>query len=199
MMTQDLNLILDLARESLANSCGMEIIMTDRKVKDMTQIAMMVVIITICSWISIPLTVPITMQTFAVFFAVKVLGGCKGTCAILIHILLGMVGVPVFAGFKAGLGHIVGPTGGYLLGFIIAGLFFWLMKKIVKKPKLDIVWMIIGLLLCYAFGTVWFSIAFAGSKGLGEILMLCVVPFVIPDVIKLVAADVLGGRIARII
>lgn len=71
------------------------------------------VLIAICSWISIPMTVPFTLQTFAVFLAVGVLGGKRGSLAVLIYILLGAVGIPVFAGFSGGIGVLLGNTGGY--------------------------------------------------------------------------------------
>ena len=74
------------------------------KTVDMAYIAMFAVMIAVCSWISIPATVPFTMQTFGVFLAVGVLGGKRGTLSVLIYLLLGMVGLPVFAGFSGGIG-----------------------------------------------------------------------------------------------
>ena len=84
---------------------------------DMAFIALFAVIIAVCSWISIPAAVPFTLQTFAVFTAVGVLGGKRGTLCVLVYLLLGAFGVPVFAGFSGGLGAVFGMTGGYLFGF----------------------------------------------------------------------------------
>ena len=91
------------------------------KTYDMVCIAVFAVIIAICSWISIPATVPFTLQTFAIFLTVGVLGGKKGSLAVLVYILLGAVGVPVFAGFSAGIGILFGNTGGYIVGFLEIG------------------------------------------------------------------------------
>ena len=70
----------------------------------MAYIAVFTVLIAICSWISIPMTVPFTLQTFAIFLSVSILGGKRGTIAVFIYVLLGVVGIPVFAGFSGGLG-----------------------------------------------------------------------------------------------
>ena len=80
--------------------------------KDMAYIALLVVLIAVCSWISIPSVVPFTMQTFGVFCAVGLLGGFRGTVAVLIYILMGLIGLPVFSNFNGGAGYLMGPTGG---------------------------------------------------------------------------------------
>ena len=87
--------------------------MSRGKTYDMVYIAVFAVVMAICSWISIPATVPFTLQTFGVFLAVGVLGGKRGTLSILVYILLGAVGVPVFAGFSGGIGSLFGNAGGY--------------------------------------------------------------------------------------
>ena len=97
-----------------------------KKTYDMAYIGLFVGLMAICSWISIPTAIPFTMQTFAVFLAVMILGGKRGTLAIVVYLLLGLVGVPVFAGFSAGPGVLFGTTGGYLIGFVFSGLLMWL-------------------------------------------------------------------------
>ena len=84
---------------------------TRSKTLDMVYIALFAVLIAICSWISIPATVPFTLQTFGVFVAVGTLGGKRGSLSVLIYLLLGAIGIPVFAGFQGGLGIILGNTG----------------------------------------------------------------------------------------
>lgn len=151
-------------------------------------------LITVCSWISIPLTVPFTLQTFAVFLAVLLLGGRRGTLSVLIYVLLGIVGIPVFSGYKGGIGVILGPTGGYIIGFIVSALIMWAFEHIQKKEKAvtSIISMLTGLLACYAFGTAWFY--FIYNKGtdtpasLSMILGWCVVPFILPDLAKILVA-----------
>ena len=85
---------------------------TKTKTYDLAYIAIFAVLIAICSWISIPATVPFTLQTFGVFIAAGVLGGKRGTLSVLVFILLGAVGIPVFANFSGGIGVLAGPTGG---------------------------------------------------------------------------------------
>ena len=170
---------------------------------DLARIALGAVVIIICSWISIPTAIPFTMQTFAVFLILGILGGKKGTLSIVIYILLGAIGIPVFAGFTGGIGIILGTTGGYILGFIFMGLLYWLFESLFgKKLSVTIISMIIGLFVCYAFGTAWFIFVYAGQSGaigIGTALAWCVVPFIVPDVIKMVLAIVISSRIRKYI
>ena len=160
--------------------------------KDMAYVAIMAVVIAICSWISIPTTVPFTLQTFAVFLAVGVLGGRRGTFAVLVFILLGAVGVPVFAGFQGGIGVLLGTTGGYIIGFLLSALLYWAMTRALgEKTPVMVAAMVLGLIVCYAFGTAWFMIVYArnaGAIGLGTALGWCVFPFIIPDLVKIALA-----------
>ena len=93
------------------------------KVLDLVYISIGAALIAICSWISIPTAVPFTLQTFAVFFVLLSLGGERGTLATLVYVLLGAVGVPVFAGFSGGIGILLGSTGGYIIGFLFTGTY----------------------------------------------------------------------------
>ena len=130
-----------------------------QKTLDMVYIAIFAVIIAVCSWISVPMVVPFTLQTFGVFCAVGLLGGKRGTLSVLIYVLLGAVGVPVFAGFSSGIGTLFGVTGGYIMGFIFTALIYWLITAIFgKKLWAIILGMVLGLLACYAFGTIWFMV-----------------------------------------
>ena len=174
---------------------------TKSKTYDMAYIAVFAVIMAICSWISIPAQVPFTLQTFAVFLAFGVLGGKRGTMAVLVYILLGAVGIPVFAGFTGGIGVLMGNTGGYILGFLGSALVMWALEKLPgKRSVIQIFSMIAGLLVCYAFGTLWFVAVYAattGSVGLITVLGWCVIPFIIPDLIKIGLAYMLAGRIRK--
>ena len=89
---------------------------------DMAYIALFAVLLTVCAWISVPLPVPFTLQTFAIFAALGILGGRRGTWAVAVYLLLGAVGLPVFSGFRGGLGALLGTTGGYILGFLALAL-----------------------------------------------------------------------------
>lgn len=171
------------------------------KTYDMAYTAVFAVLIAICSWISIPTVVPFTLQTFAVFLAVSVLGGRRGTLAIMVYILLGAVGSPVFAGFRGGIGVLLNTTGGYIIGFLFAGLMMWLMEKLFgRKIWAQIFGMILGMIAYLFVGTVWFMAVYlrqTGPVGLGTVLGWCVIPFLIPDMIKMLLALSLGNLLRR--
>ena len=171
------------------------------KTYDIVYIAVFAVIMAICSWISIPAAVPFTLQTFGVFIAVGVLGGKRGSVSVLVFILLGAIGIPVFANFSGGIGVLAGPTGGYIIGFLFSALLMWAMEKLPgKKSVMQIVSMIAGLIVCYAFGTVWFVIVYGrmnGPIGFTAALASCVVPFIIPDIIKIALAYVLSRKLRK--
>lgn len=170
---------------------------------DLVLIPLFSVLIAVCSWISIPTMVPFTLQTFAVCLAVGLLGGKRGTLSVLIYLLLGAVGVPVFAHFTGGMGILLGNTGGYLVGFLFTALVMWAFEKAAEKsfPVL-ILSMALGILVCYAFGTAWFLLVYTkanGPTGLLTVLGWCVFPFLIPDAVKVAAAAVLTRRLRRMI
>lgn len=166
---------------------------------DLVYIALGTVLISICAWTSIPATVPFTMQTFAMFFVLSALGGRRGTITIIVYILLGAVGVPVFSNFGSGVGVLFGKTGGYIVGFIFVGLLYWLIVHLLgKKLWVEILALIIGLAVCYAFGTVWFINIYTKANGgvaIATVLTWCVIPFIIPDLIKLGLALTLARRL----
>ena len=171
------------------------------RVVDLAYMAVCAALIAICSWISIPAAVPFTMQTFAVFCVLGLLGGKRGTISILVYILLGAVGLPVFAGFSGGIGILFGTTGGYIIGFIFVGLIYWAAEKLFgAKLPLRIAAMVLGLAVCYAFGTVWFMLVYARSSGaiaLATALGWCVLPFIVPDLVKMGLAVLLSERLRK--
>lgn len=166
---------------------------------DLAYIAVGAALIAICSWISIPLTVPFTLQTFAVFFILAALGGKRGTFSILVYILLGAIGVPVFAGFSSGIGVLLGNTGGYILGFLLSGIVYLVLTKLFGEHlPVQIIALVLGLALCYAFGTAWFMVVYTkanGAVGLGTVLSWCVFPFILPDLVKLALSLTIARRV----
>ena len=173
------------------------------KVLGLVYISIGAALIAICSWISIPTAVPFTLQTFAVFFVLLSLGGERGTLATLVYVLLGAVGVPFFAGFSGGIGVLLGSTGGYIIGFLFTGIIYIIFTKFVsKKIIVKIIALVLGLAVCYAFGTAWFMnvyIKTSGEVGLLTVLGWCVFPFIIPDLLKLALAVVIAKRIEPVI
>ena len=159
----------------------------------MTYCAIFSALLTLCAWLSIPMgTVAVTMQTFGIFLTLLLLGGKRGTLAISLYLLLGAVGLPVFSGFQGGFGALLGVTGGFLWGFLILGLLYWILEGFGKIPAL-----IAGLLACYGCGCLWFSVYSGG--GLGFILLQCVLPYLIPDAVKLWLAWTLAKRLKKVI
>lgn len=177
--------------------------MTEKRslTRRMTYTALMAVLIVICSWITVPAPVPFTLQTFAVFCAVGMLGGEMGAVSVLLYILLGAVGLPVFSGFSGGIGHLLGPTGGYIVGFIFSALAYWLVTRLLgEKPLIMVIAMTLGLLVCYAFGTAWFIFVYSrrvAAIGLMQALGMCVFPFIIPDAVKIGCAMVVVSQLRR--
>ena len=167
----------------------------------MAYIALFAVLLTVCAWISVPLPVPFTLQTFAIFAALGILGGRRGTWAVAVYLLLGAVGLPVFSGFRGGLGALLGTTGGYILGFLAQALVYWLVTALLgERLPMMAAAMVLGLVVCYAFGTAWFVVLYtrtAGPMTVGAALGMCVLPFVIPDLVKLGLALVLSRRLGK--
>ena len=168
-------------------------------IRDIAYIAVFTALMAVCSWISIPTAIPFTLQTMGVFLAVGLLGGKRGTLAVTAYVLLGAVGAPVFANFSGGLGVLMGQTGGYILGFIGSALVMWAMERLPGRRT----WvlgasMVLGLAVCYAFGTVWYMAVYAQrgeSTTLGAVLAVCVAPFLIPDGVKIALALLLTSRL----
>ncbi len=171
--------------------------------RDIAVTAMGVALIAVCSWLSIPMTVPFTMQTFAVCLVTAVFGLRLGLPAVVCYLLLGAVGAPVFAGFKGGPAALLGPTGGYLIGFLFTALTVGLaVDRWGRKLPVLIVSMALGILLCYTFGTAWFIFVYSRSSGpigLGTALSWCVLPYLIPDAAKIALAAFLTGVLTPIL
>lgn len=173
------------------------------KTLDLAYVGLAVALIAICSWISIPTAIPFTMQTFAVFAVVGILGMYRGTLAVLVYILLGAVGVPVFAGFSGGIGVLFRNTGGYIMGFLFTALVTGAIIKLFgKKVWVMAAAMVVGLLVCYAFGTAWFMVVYArnnGAVGIVTALSWCVIPYIIPDLVKIALAVLLTKRVGKVL
>lgn len=161
----------------------------------MTRCAMLTALMAVCAWISVPVgDNAVSLQTFAVFLTLGLLGGRLGSVMILVYLLLGAAGVPVFTGFRGGIGALLGPTGGYLWGFLGACLIYWALEK--RLPR----WlnMALGMLCCYACGTAWYYIAYA-QTGIWAVILTCVVPYMIPDTIKIILALTVSNRLRELL
>lgn len=168
------------------------------KTLDIVYIGLFAALIAVCSWIAVALTVSITLQTLAVCLTAGLLGWKRGTLTVVIYILLGMVGLPVFTGFKSGIAAVTGPTGGYIVGFVFTALIVGAaVEKIGKRLWQNILFMAIGILVCYLFGTIWFMLAY--NVTFFSALSTCVLPFLLPDAVKIIIAASLVNRLKRFV
>lgn len=148
----------------------------------------------VCSWISIPIPpVYFTLQTFAILLTLGTLGGRLGFAGVTLYLLLGIAGLPVFAGFRSGIGALLDATGGFLWGFPLAALTYWALERLGQLPA-----MIAAQIVCYGCGCWWFC-RYAGDVGFGAALLVCVVPYLIPDGIKLWLALNMSRRLQRFV
>ena len=167
--------------------------------KNIAYISLFSALIAICSWVSIPTIIPFTLQTFAVSLCIGLLGTRRALLSIGIYLLLGAAGVPVFSGFSCGMGVLFGTTGGYLVGFLLMAL---VSGAIISRFGRSFISLFLafffGLALCYAFGTAWYLLLYlrnTGPIGLSTALMRCVVPFLLPDALKLSLAALATKRL----
>lgn len=167
------------------------------KTKQMVLIALMTAVTCVLGPLSIPLPfspVPISLTNFAIFLAIFVLGMKNGTISFIIYLLLGAVGVPVFSSFRGGLQVLAGATGGYLIGFIFLALIMgFALDHFDRKLVPTIIGMIIGMVVCYAFGTVW--LAKLLSLSFKEGLMMGVIPYLPGDAAKIIIAAIVGPKL----
>lgn len=170
---------------------------------DIVYMGLFVALMAICSWISIPTAIPFTLQTFGVFIAIGLLGTKRGTLSVITYVLLGAIGLPVFSNFSGGLGVLLGSTGGYIVGFIASALITgFIMDKLGRNTVKMAIAMLIGLIVCYIFGTIWFMIVYTnstGEVGLLTTLSWCVFPYIIPDCIKIALAILLTKRLGKFV
>lgn len=167
------------------------------RTKQMVLIALMTAVTCVLGPLSIPLPfspVPISLTNFAIFLAIFVLGMENGTISFIIYLLLGAVGVPVFSSFRGGFQVLAGPTGGYLIGFIFLALIMgFALDHFDRKLVPTIIGMIIGMVVCYAFGTVW--LAKLLSLSFKEGLMMGVIPYLPGDAAKIIIAAIVGPKL----
>lgn len=170
-------------------------------VKDMTVTALVTAVICIIAPFSVPIAIspiPVTLALFALFLAGIILGKKKGVVCTVIYLLLGMVGLPVFNGFCGGMQKLVGPTGGYLIGYLFLVFFTgWFVEKFPNRILMYFVGGVVGSIVCYAFGTIWFVLQY--KVGVLEALTMCVFPYIPLDVLKLVAAVIVGSQVRKIL
>lgn len=176
---------------------------TKLKIHDLVYIALFTSLIVVCSWITVPFAIPFTLQTFAIFTTIALLGGKRGTISVLCYILLGLCGLPVFSKFNSGASALFGATGGYIMGFVLLALVMWGCERLLgKKVAVLLASMFLGLIVCYLFGSVWYMFVYmhsTGAAGFIAAIIQCVLPFIVPDAIKIFLALLVKKRLGKYI
>ena len=159
--------------------------------------AILTALLCLCAWLSVPVgDIYITMQTFGICITLLLLGGKYGSISIFAYLLLGAVGLPVFSGFRGGMGVLLGPTGGYIWGFGISALVYWLFTALFKdNSPVRLISLCLGLVLCYLLGSLWYMHAYLHGQSFIFVLAKCVLPYCLPDACKLTLAFTLSDKL----
>lgn len=177
----------------MANEAASPSAATQRtKILALAMTALMAAVICAVSPFSIPIgPISLSLCTLILYITPYILGWRRGAAAALVFLLLGMVGMPVFTGFQGGLGKVLGPTGGYLAGYIplviITGL---AIRFFPKNRALQFLGMIAATAVLYALGTAWYC--FQSGNNLADAMKWCVFPFIPGDLIKMAVAIGVG-------
>lgn len=170
------------------------------KIKELCMIALMSAVIALCSFLAVPVgSVPHTLQLLGVFSALYLLGGRGGTVSVLLYLFIGLVGLPVFSGFRGGAGALFDAGGGFLLGFSLGSGLFWLLEALFgKSVPIRLISSVLSLLLIYLSGSLWYSVVYLGSLSFFfEALLVTVLPFILLDTAKIAIAWFISSRISK--
>ncbi len=168
------------------------------KTKELILCSIFAALTSILAQVSIPIpitTVPLTLQIFAVSITGLILGSKCGFISILIYLLIGSIGIPVFANFSGGAAVLFGPTGGYLLGLPIMSFIIGYIREKSSSPFIVIIGMLLGLILDYTTGTLMFA-TITGNT-IYQSIIYCVVPFIVLDLMKIVLAYIVGSTVSK--
>ena len=159
--------------------------------------ALFTALLCLCAWLAVPVgDIYITMQTFGICITLLLLGGKYGSISIFAYLLLGAVGLPVFSGFRGGMGVLLGPTGGYIWGFWISALVYWLFTALFKDNfPVRLISLCLGLVLCYLLGSLWYMDTYLQGQTLAIVLIKCAAPYILPDACKLTLAFTLSDKL----
>lgn len=184
--------------------------MRNQKTKQMVQVALFSGIFCVFAPFTLPVPmspVPLSLATFVVYLAAVLLGAKQGTVCVLVYLLLGAVGLPVFSGFSGGIGVLLGPTGGYLIGYMPCALIVGCLVGTKgfsrgfsgQAFKKNVLAMALGTLVCYTFGTAWFLFVMRESYTIAQALLVCVVPYLFFDLVKILVASAVAEPVKRIL
>lgn len=180
--------------------------MSASRTKAIAYIGLSVAIMAIGSWVTIPIgPIPLTLQMFVIPLLICVLPAKWATAAIFAFIALGGLGVPLFSGFRGGLGALMGPTGGFLLGYLLAVpaaafLLQFVSRKVDGKVALFACQIVAGMVFTLiAYITGWLQYAAVSGLDMQAAFAVSVAPFVVPDILKVVVAVVCAQPIRAMV
>lgn len=173
------------------------------KTNDLVKVALFAALTAILSQVIIPIgLVPISLGTFAVYMCAIFLNPKNAFLSQVIYLLLGVIGLPVFNNFGAGIGHLMGPTGGFAISYpfvaLIASSFIYKSRSYDFKVKISLITtgFILATITCYVFGITWFT--YVLDMSVSEALPIVAYPFIVPDSIKIVVAIIISYRVEKI-
>ncbi len=168
-------------------------------VKTMANISLCTAVIIISSWLTIPLPVSFTLQTLSIFVICSVFSARVSFFSILLYVMLGVCGIPVFSNFGAGISVLIGPTGGFIFSFLLIPFIFSLFRG--NKRYMLALSMILSQIACYILGALWYAVLLQNNfySSIISAFAICVVPFLIFDTIKIIVALLLSPKLKRII
>lgn len=174
--------------------------MSKINIRQMTLISLFAALTVVGAFISIPLyPVPLTLQTLFTLSAAMTLGSAMGMLSQIIYVMLGVIGLPVFAGFKTGIGILFGPTGGFLFGFIISAYIIGKIIELKKEKNFFYYFLagVIGTIILYIIGITQLSLV--TDMGIKKALMVGMLPFLPGDILKIIAASFIASKLRPII
>jgi len=165
-------------------------------IRQMTLVSLFAALTAVGAFISIPLyPVPLSLQSLFTLLAAMILGSVMGASSQIIYVLLGVIGLPVFAGFKAGIGILFGPTGGFLLGFIISAYIIGKIVELKKEKNIFYYFLvgIIGTIILYIIGITQLSLV--TGIGIEKAITVGMLPFLPGDILKIIAASFIASKL----
>lgn len=183
--------------------------MKSKLTHNISLIAFFTTLLVISSWFTIPFVIPFTLQTLVIFILILVLDLKKSLLILLIYCLLGIIGIPVFSSFQSGLGVFLGPTGGFLIGFVPMIIVSNILLNIISNKKngnldnktnffMSFLALFIGLLCCYTIATIWYGLVYDTTTSSLNIIIAIILPFILPDIIKIIIAIIIAKKFISI-
>lgn len=163
--------------------------------------SLMAALMCVSAMIYIPTAVPITLQSLVLYFSLFFLGGARTSAVVTLYVLIGAIGLPVFSGFSGGVGRLFDASGGFIFGMLAAALIWWLLERVLPSAikARQVILCSASLAVLYICGTLWYAFVYlGGSGGLIPALTICVLPFIVPDTVKIALAYFINKKISKI-